>query len=289
MGVEGFSGYQEQSEQRPTRKTSERLLVAMEVLLKTQVSGVEVEGQENIDELQPSENPIIATSHIEDPDVPLAVKVFGRMEEPDRTFDVAVTDQSVHHTFSGEPAVYPGLRLAGIDNFIPLSWRKTGKDIDGEKSAVVGKKVPQFNPDDFPPIAEAMQNGKTIVMAAQNPTFTGSLGKGGIGAVYLAQLTGEPVIPFAVDMVKPETGVMKRPLAKTKIGAPIRMEHIEGIEQLAALEQKRKDRNLSDQDKENYLNLLDALRRQSEIVMKAIAAMLPEEKRGIYLDKEVTQ
>ncbi len=261
---------QPESESFP--RTSERLLRSVELLAKTQVSKVEVSGREHLEELRPEEVPIFTTSHIQDVDIPLAVAVFGRAQTATgRTFDIAVTDQSVHHSFREEPSTNIGLRAAGKENFIPIDWKKGS-----------GGKTPRFNPANFPPMRAAMERGKSIVIAAQNPTFTGSLGKGGVGAVYLAQLSGQPIIPFAVDMGEKE-GVLQRPVANTHIGAPLRLEPIPGIAQLAALEEKRSNRTMNGEEQVTYRQLVHALKEQSQQVMQAIASMLPAEKRGIYL------
>jgi hypothetical protein len=266
--MEGFSRSFEEQPPEPKKHTPERLLKTIDALNKTVVGNVEVFGKENLDELNADENVIIATSHIEDPDVTLAVSVLGR------SFDIAITDQSVHHTFLGEPGVNIGMRVAGRDNFLPISYKKSE-----------GKKVGVFNPLDFDIMREPVANGKSLVVAAQSPTFTGKLGKGGVGAVYLAQITGKRILPFAVDIGKKE-GLLKRPDARTHIGKPFELEHIEGIENLSMLDQKRKDGTLSPEERQSYKDLLAALKEQSGIVMRNIAEMLPEEKRGIYGEPE---
>ncbi|MDP3997720.1 MAG: hypothetical protein Q8P73_04445 [bacterium] len=271
MSMESIPRPEKEQPVEPQKHTPERLLKAIDALNKTVVGKVEVFGKENLKELKPDENVIIATSHIEDPDVTLAVSVLGR------SLDIAITNQSVHHTFLGEPGVNIGMRIAGRENFLPISYKKSE-----------GKKVSVFDPADFDAMKEPMTNGKSLVVAAQNPTFTGQLGKGGVGAVYLAQITGKRILPFAVDMDKKE-GLLKRPDARTHIGKPFELEHIDGIENLVSLDQKRKEGTLSPEERQNYKDLLSTLKQQSEFVMRNIAVMLPEEKRGIYREHPETK
>lgn len=249
--------------------------------------------------------PIFAPTHITDPDIPIATTVLGRLKtSAGRAFNLAIADQSVHHEPGGEFWVYLGLKIAGPENFFPLDWPK-----------VEGKKRPRFNPKNFLPMQAAMVRGKSIVIAAHNPVFTGQLGKGGHGAVYLAQITGQPIVPIAVDTEK--TGALHRPTARVIIGSPLHLRHIDGIEQYAyliekwesrvtseeaaileALEEKKEHSTLTaeeseqtarleskaftDEERRMWKKLTAALREQSDILMRAIAALLPEEKRGMY-------
>src|SRR5581483_7642846 len=109
-----------ESEQvKKERKGSpKRLMLAIEGLLKTTSGKVEVSGRENLAEIPHDRNIIVVTSHISDIDIPLSVKALGN------DLDLAIVNESVHHSFRQEANTNIGLHIAGKDNFIPLDFHK---------------------------------------------------------------------------------------------------------------------------------------------------------------------
>ena len=173
-------------EERPT--TSKRLLMAIEADVKLATGDIQTHGEERLKEIPPAKKVIIATTHISDLDVPIATLKLGKY------FDIAITNQSIHHSFLGEPRTNIGLRIAGRKNFIPIDTKK-----------IEGKKQGEFNPQNFAPMRDALEQGKTIIIAAHNPTQKWKLSKGGYGAAYLTAICENVVIlPVVVNIESDE-------------------------------------------------------------------------------------
>ncbi len=265
---------------REKKETSSRLLLAIETNLIPLVGKVEVIGRENLTEMPPNKKVIILTSHLSDIDIPLTIKALGH------DFDIAVVDQSTHHSFREDPAGKISIGLAGEKNFIPIDW----KVVDGEKQS-------RFNADNFASMSEALDSGKDLVFAAHNPSENGELTNGGVGGVYLSQLSDAIILPVAIN-IKGEgflagknvsKSVINRPDAEVSIGSPIKLEKIEGIERYKEILDKRKNKQkLTPEEISEFKELTQKLRDQSDIVMNSIAQMLPENKRGVYVFKEET-
>ena len=134
--------------------TPRRLMLALEALVKLQTKSIEVDGKEHVKEIPPDSKVVVATTHLSDLDVPLSAYALGN------ELNLVITNESVHHHFNQEAPTNIGLHIAGKENFIPIDYKKTG-----------GKKRPRgFNPDNFVPMAEALENGKGVVIASQNPS-----------------------------------------------------------------------------------------------------------------------
>ena len=108
------------------RASSKRLMLSIEALLKTQVSGEpEIQGIEHLAGIPKGRKIIIATSHISDIDIPLSIKAVGY------NLDLKITNESVHHSFLQEAGTNIGLHISGKKNYIPIDFEKT---TDGKKS-----------------------------------------------------------------------------------------------------------------------------------------------------------
>jgi 1-acyl-sn-glycerol-3-phosphate acyltransferase len=93
MEVLGF----EKMSKRPT--TSKRLLIAIGADVKLATGEIQTHGEEHLKEIPPDKKVIIATTHISDLDVPIATLKLGKY------FDIAITNQSIHHSFLGAPSM----------------------------------------------------------------------------------------------------------------------------------------------------------------------------------------
>ena len=204
-----------------------RLMRAVDVLVALQLSHIRVSGREHLDAIQPGGTYIIATTHHSDLDVAATIATIGRQ------VDLAIVDQSVHHSPQTELSMYVGLQLAGQSNFIPVDWRRTAN-----------AKVPgTFNPDNYAPMLRALKSGKRVLIAAHNPRTLDTDGGIGHGATYLAALSGATIIPVAVRLSRKDLGVagtslstfFNKPSAHVIIGAPIIPRTIDGIETLGTL------------------------------------------------------
>ena len=257
-------------------KTPRRLMFALEKLTQLQVGKIDVRGKENISKIPEGKKVIIATTHISDVDLPLVSYVLGN------DFNIAVTDQSVHHYFKEEPSTNIGLRIAGKENFIPFDYRKDGD----------GKKNPRFNPENFEPMKAALNNGKSLVMAAHNPSYEGKLEAGGNCAVYLAGLDPDTVLlPVTVNLKtntsisakNPLQAIVEKPDAEVTIGEPVVIEQIPNLKIIASIMAKRKNKEtISKEELAEFSSARKKLNEESDKLMRILSDMTPEEKRGIY-------
>lgn len=253
--------------------TPRRLMLALEALAKLQTKSIEVDGKEHIKEIPLDSKVVVATTHLSDIDVPLATYALGN------DLNLVITNESVHHHFKEEAPTNIGLHIAGKENFIPIDYKK-----------VKGKKSPHgFNPDNFVPMAEALEAGKGVVIASRNPSpeHETSLkdARGGYGAVYLAEISGAVILPVAVEVISdvgagmydnPIKTFIKKPDVKIHVGPPIKLEKIEGVERFSELMKKHFEvGRLTTEEFHEFSRIKAALELQSEFLMAKLAELLP--------------
>lgn len=271
----------ERAEENTSRgKTSSRLLFTLDKLKKTMINKTEVIGRENLAEIPKDKKVVIATTHITDADVWLSALELGN------DFDINITNQSVHHKAFGKNSELPtniGMRMAGKENFLPIDYNKTE---DGRKNPGI------FNPENFVAMEKALENGKAVLIAAHKPSHSQELEKGGYGVVYLAELSNAIILPVAVDVESegvddmykhPTRTILKRSNAKITIGKPFSPEKIEGIELFSKILEKRKNgEKISKEELIAFSKIKKELEKKSDELMKCLASMVPEKKRGQY-------
>jgi 1-acyl-sn-glycerol-3-phosphate acyltransferase len=263
-------------EKSPREKTPRRLMFMLEKLAQLQVGKIDVRGKENISKIPKDKKVIIATSHISDVDLPLVAYVLGN------DFNIAITDQSVHHSIKEEWHTYLAVKATGEKSFIPLDVYKDE----------TGKKHSKFNPENFEPMQTALSDGKSLVIAAHNPSYEGELEKGGYGAVYLAGLDPDTVIlPVAVNLKSKKSISAKNPLqafvekpdAEVAIGEPIVIGDIPNLQIIKSVMAKRKNKeSVSSEERQEFFKVTKILDGESNKLMQRLSTMTPEEKRGIY-------
>ena len=119
---------------------------------------IEIVGVENIDKI-PLDKPIIfLTTHLSDYDVGIVIAALA-----EKFPRLKVVESSTHKDFKQSPGGYLGRQFAGVENSFTV-------DFAGGKNA--GNGV--FNPDNFVPIKESLEEGNPIVMAAYfDPNYQG--------------------------------------------------------------------------------------------------------------------
>jgi 1-acyl-sn-glycerol-3-phosphate acyltransferase len=111
---------------------------------------------------------------------------------------------------------------------------------------------------------DGLAEGRFIAIAPEaRQSLTGALEEGTGGAAYLALKTGVPIIPVALTGTEDENIYgswrrLRKPVASFTIGPPFRLEP----------EPPR----------------ADAIDRGTDVIMRRLAALLPEEYRGVYSD-----
>jgi hypothetical protein len=255
-------------------KTPERLMFAIKMQLKSQIGSIETSGKENLEKLPKDKKIVVVTTHISDMDIPLTINALGN------DLNLMITNESVHHKFSGEPSMNISMRLIGKDNFLPIDF--AGKGI--EKHPTV------FNPDNFEPMIKAMDGGKSMIVAGHNPSLESHLERGGYGAVYLAEMTDAIILPVSADILSEENlgteqnkfkTFLKKPDARVQIGEPFYLNKIENVEKIKELMNKRKSGvQLTQEERLEFSDLVKALKEASQLLMKNLAKITPIEKRG---------
>jgi 1-acyl-sn-glycerol-3-phosphate acyltransferase len=254
--------------------TPRRLMLALEALLRMQTKNIEINGLDQVKSLPPDSKVIVATTHLSDLDVPLATYALGN------ELNLVITNESVHHHLSKEADTNIGLHIAGKKNFIPIDYEK----VEGEK------KPRGFNPDNFTPMVEALEQGKGVVIASQNPSPKQATNletnKGGYGAVYLAEISDAYILPVAIEVISDIGAGMyenriktfiEKPNIGVHIGSPIKLEKIEGIERLAELIKKHSEnRRLTTEEFQEFSRLKKALEQQSQLLVAKLSDLLPE-------------
>ncbi len=270
------------SQHRQPKHSSFRLMWTMRVFAKVLVGKINVVGQERLESLPADVPVVVAVTHISDIDIPLVVLALGSY------FDFVVTDISIHRNFrdsirSVDPTIV-GILIAGIDNFLPITYVLEN-----------GKRKGQINPDDRIQIGQALKAGKTVVIAAHNPTFDGKLPDApGYLAVRIAQsVENTVVIPVTIQIGKGSDRlglvktivqtILKRPAAKISIGEPLIFNNPAAKRAAATVEDilDRRRRGLEQADDQDKLQKAKQIViREGSRLMRALAKMLPPERRG---------
>ena len=166
------------------------------------------------------------------------------------------------------PIVYVVLKRDDIIMLVAEKYREN-RFFDWFVKRLDGIYIDRFNAD-FAAMRETLrrlQKGGVLVMAPEGTrSQTGALMEGRDGASYLASRSGVPVIPVGVAGTRDREVVanLKR-LRRTKITVNIGQSFI-----LAPLKSQERE---------------EKLKEYTEEIMCQIAALLPEDYRGIYADR----
>lgn len=209
----------------------------------------EVVGLENLDKVPANTKLIVATGHTSDIEIPLITSSLGKY------LNLIVTNLSLHRSISSDPTLI-GLYLAGMENFLRIQYRV----VKGERRGIL-------NPEDYTKMVDAFDRGKAIVIAAHNPSFNGIMpDKPGLGVAYLAGKVEDSMILPVIANIEGNLGqasilnalktLITKPKVTIAIGEPFK---------------------LSQDPNVNSRKLLVA---NAERVMRSIANLYPEEKRG---------
>lgn len=255
-------------------KSPERLSLALDALAKINFGKIEVIGAEQLNEIPPDRKVVIVTSHATDMDLPLAAGIVSKY------FDIVITNQSLQYKFLTDPASNLGMKIAGQENFLPIDYK-----------IMEGKKPRKFNPENYKPMAEAMEGGRSVIIAAHNPSHKGTLERGGYGAAYLSEISDAIIVPVGVNVKSPNIDrtamaehplktIIERPDVEIKIGKPFELTPIDGLDELAALIAKLKNKEkITKEDIERFDTLKNELKQRSGILIDKIGELMPEERK----------
>lgn len=285
--VIGYNIFMSEREAGPVSKHEQQtsLYKLMGLIREATIQRPKVEGLHNLQEIPEDQPVIFAVSHLSDADVPAAAEALLHY----RSLDIVILQTGVAD-LKQKPFIY----LAGRYNF------HTVKNTFNLRTQTPHTR---FNQADFKEMKEAMQRGRDMMIAAHNPTRNWQLPDNpGIGAVYLAQITGAPIVPVVLDihsetpvgMAHDITGALSRlirrmrPEATLRIGQAMMLEKLEA-EQLSNLVrllqaddriQLRTDPQQYQKAKKAFRKTYGRLKEQAELVMNELALLLPPKKRG---------
>lgn len=245
------------------------------------IKSPQIQGLNNLTQIPLNQPLVIACTHLSDIDVQT---IAGNIA-PYRNIGIASQTSNQNNIITGS-----FLRIAGTKNVFGISNVYDSKE---HRSRYI------FKHNDFKIMSDAIQKGKTIVIAAHNPTYDWKLPeKPGKGAVYLAQLSNAIILPIALEILsdKPvgmaddKINSVKRFLLRKKtnsrivIGKPITLPKMkkEELQQIANLYQTKTKNQVSKRDLEKAKSALKKIKEQAEIIMSTLRDMLPPNKRAIH-------
>lgn len=258
-----------------SQQTPNKLRVYGEKMIDLFCKDFKIEGQEQIKEFHkqnPDQKFIISAAHLNNLDVPAALKVWGR------DFNIQLTGESVLL----EKMKYLGQRLminlAGKENFTPLKY------IEGKEG-----KHGSFDPENFNELVDLIEKDKTPWIAAHPFALDGKMKRPSIGPVYLAAKTGAMLIPTALDVnggsvnmegvLENAKTLVDRSSAVYRVGKPFSVPKIDVSIIEKVLTNRKNGEEISLEDKENFRSVHEVLREQADEFGKQVALLLPEDKR----------
>ena len=258
----------------------------------------ELIGVENLQRI-PIEKPlIIVTSHFSDSDIQtVESSLWPRLKEVRPNHTIGISIQS-HNLI--DPLIAPFIKLVGRENFFAYDVRYDKKNNHLQFF---------FNPENFKKMAEALQNRKDIITAAHEPLSNIPDAqwelprRSGLGAAYLAQLANAMLLPVAVNIQSDKPVGMssnmkdvvkrlmtgKRPPVSVVIDKPFMLKKIDEkmlsifkaySARFNGLHEGSKEKAISSEERAKTRIVLKEIREQSDMIVRKIAALLPEEKRG---------
>lgn len=269
------------TESTERKKSPEKIMSMLKFLVDHTLNKFEVKGKEHLQEIPEGKKIIVAASHATDYDMPYAYYALGN------DLKLRFTRSSQLEKFIVDPLTAGVIRYAGEENFLPVTYRKGSEES--------GRNEGQFNPDDYIKMMEATEEGDALLVAAHRPSNKGELSEyAGYADVYLAQMTDGVVVPVAINIESKTPAVtigakiksiFQKSDATASIGEPLSFPKIPGIEQFGDLIRKHKSERLTPEEQADFHRIHMALKEQSHDVMKHIAEMMPEEKRGAWQER----
>jgi len=243
----------------------------------------EVRGIENLLKEKDSKGIVIASDHLSD------ITLETIIAETAKYRKVGAVSQSSHLEI---PIYGKFMQWAGSNRVYPIGTR--------EETKKLRQAVHKYHLNDYQPMIEAVRSGISIVTAAHRPCYDGHLPeRPGLSAVTIAQLANAPVVPASVDIiydkqvdpVKDVKGSVirfitgKKPRAVVSFAEPIHFDPIP-ISEIELVEKYMNHQLTKKYELEMAKGLLEKMQLQGKVIMKNIANMLPEEKRGVWSDSQ---
>lgn len=265
------------------KKTPLQLRVFGNQMVNLFCKNFSVEGEDNIKKAKENISNgrfIISSSHLNNLDVPAALKAMGD------DFNIQMTGESVllenMKKYGGHNLL---IHLGRRKNFTPLDYKE---DENGKHGS--------FNPDNFVELEEKIvEEGKTPWIASHPFALDGKMKRPSVGPIYLAIKTKSSIIPTALDVsggsenlegaAESAKALVNRAHAVYHIGEAMEVPDID-ISIIEKVLNKRKNREpISREEMEEFSLVHKELNEQAEILSDKIASLLPEEKRLHHEDE----
>lgn len=235
---------------------------AMDALLAMPIRNVEVTYDPEV-KIYPTKQYVVAISHKTGLDVPIVVKALGDK------LPLAISDQSIHHgPINLKDPTTISVKLLGQDNFPPISYAQ-------EES---GKK-PVFDPKDVDAMVKAIEQGKSVVVAAHNPSDEIRVQdihtvKPGYSAALLAHMTGAEILPVLVNIDTEGQGMLGRKDAHVFVGKPYSIEADPAMWDMRIIAEKRSMGSVpTPKEAAEFRRLAGVLRKTGRQVLDSIASL----------------
>jgi len=243
---------------------------------------IKVFGEENLQEIPEGKKVIFAPTHMTDMDMGCALAAIGRFR---RNLVLGVESSPDVVIFRTVQSL-----LAGKENFQEIPVAGKGRNRVGKFEEWIGSEACRNLQEDL-----KEEKNDVLISSYFDPRHAGDTlqlsEKLGVGAVYLAQMAEAIIVPVAVDtyagqkVERGDANMMaylegriknkgQKPKAIVHLGEPISFPKIEGIGRMGEI--------IRGGNLEEFRRLSMALKAQSAEVMRVIALMLPEEKRGSW-------
>ena len=281
-------------EAKKEEKTPSRLIKYGELIINNFCKNYEVDGFDglkNFKDEHKEDKFIITGSHMNNLDVPAALKTLG----PE--FNLQVTGNELFMKRGKYLAQNIGVNTLFYDRFTTLGQKdetKTIENTEGEKKKVTIESG-VFRPENFTELDKQMEKGRTPWMAAHSFSEEGKMRQVDNGALVEAYRQNAWVIPTALELtsgsknlqgIKEITKNLKDSGAIYHIGQPYKPRALPigyDINILTDVINKRKaGEEISQEEFENFKFVNHFLSEQTEKLGEIISAMLPEEQRGFY-------
>lgn len=254
--------------------TPGKVMKAMDAFLAASIRNLEV-SYDSEAEIDPTKQYIVAISHKTGLDVPIVIKALGDK------LPLVISDQSVHHDpiniknlamLIKDPTIL-SIKLLGQTNFPPISYTHDGDE-----------KKPLFNPGDVDEMVKAIEQGKSVVVAAHNPSDAIKVQdihsvKPGYSAALLAHMTGAEILPVLVDIDDEGQGMLGRKDARVFVGKPYSIDADPDMGDMRMIAEKRSHGEIpTPEDVAEFSRLADVLRETGKQVLDSVARLDSSER-----------
>lgn len=241
---------------RSHEKSSFRLRASLKLARYLAAGELNIEGYDNLENIDASRPLIVASTHITDVDIPIAASVVADK------LDLSITGTSLFNHVSSGIIRKVFISAPGKKNFNSIEYNI---DNYGNQSPAV------FNYKSFNEIINSIEDGKKPIVSAHNPVQDGKLPeRPGIAVPYLASATGAEILPVAVQFENPDDKLgmanhriytlLAREAIKVSIGEPFGLDS--------------PDTALEYSSREEFIKSSRYLREQGRLVMSHLTDLL---------------